>query len=101
MAEYGEVENSFTRVTATPGIGRIPQRRAKTRWALPAPTNTTCFSMGTIAPEGFINAAWNLTRRTAECQRARILVRAAIYSFSRNPTRSVLQKARCCGEPGS
>jgi hypothetical protein len=46
IAEYGITGASLTSVTATPGTGRMPQRLTNTRWALPAPSNTTLFSVG-------------------------------------------------------
>src|SRR6201993_5306203 len=51
---HGLTGASLTSVTATPGTGRICQRFTNTRWALPAPTSTTCFSTGTVAVDDFI-----------------------------------------------
>src|SRR5690349_8297270 len=49
IAEYGISANSDTKVTATPGHGDIRQRRRKTKCAFPAPTKTTCFSIGAVS----------------------------------------------------
>src|SRR3989442_6698908 len=55
---------SLTSVTATPGTGVMPQRLTNTKWALPAPTRTTDFSIGTAAVE-FIGSALRREARAA------------------------------------
>src|SRR6266404_2165730 len=47
IAEYGITGDSLTSVTATPGAGRMPNIFTKRRCALPAPSRTTCFWIGT------------------------------------------------------
>src|SRR3954467_14566485 len=69
---------SFTSVTATPGIGFMRQRLTNCRWALPAPTSTTCFAIGGLGAEDFIRFMLTNGRGFAYAQSPRATAGVAV-----------------------